>query len=169
VYANTTTNPPEVAIMKLNVIILIIVFGLLTTTIPVSALDIGDVSGQVEFIIRTGGSALDKTIYIKNVADTNESYLGYPITIQPCGISLPEIFVVGDFYATLYNGNGGQKEIRGFSISPREQKRINFIGHGVSSGNFNILPITPTPTPFIDPECLHRPEHRGCPNYRGDM
>jgi PKD repeat protein len=132
VYANTTTNPTEVAIMKLNIIILIIVFGLLTTIIPVSALNTGDVSGQVEFIIRTGGSVLDKTVYIKNVVDTNESYMGYPITVQPCGISLPEILIPGTFTATLYNGNGNHIEVQKFTILPGDNKRVVFIGQAAT-------------------------------------
>ena len=90
---------------------------------PVQAVDYGN----LEVIIRAGGSAQDLTVFLKQsdnpllfdsryhadrteIIGQNEGW--YRIKVQPNGISFPELFYAQDYTACLRNGNGNQKSVR---------------------------------------------------------
>ncbi len=122
--------------------------------IPVAVLAAQDQYGSVEFLIRAGGSAQDKLIYLKPAFESipfdsrfmytdeipNQNPGWSTVEIQPMGITLPVVLNPGMITACIRNSNGNQPECQNFNLNVGEQKRVVLLGSPVGSGK-HVEPI----------------------------
>lgn len=125
-------------------------------------MDISEVTGTVEVVLRAGGSAQDTTVYItdkgsrlpfdknytyeRDAPETNEGWMR--LKVLPMGITEPIRLIPGLFIVALKNGNGGQMEMVEFPLLQGENKRVTLLGHAVGSHSD---PEYPKPTPTLPP------------------
>jgi hypothetical protein len=130
------------------IIAMAMIMFLIIAPVATALMDEGDGCGTVIFLIRAGGSAQDRDIFIKNnlqnIAPIDNAY--HPDTtdivgqnpnhlkveIHPDG-ELSLRLAPGKFTAYLRNGNGGQPESQSFEIIRGETTRVTFLGHAVGA------------------------------------
>lgn len=131
----TTMSVPALVFATVIFIFALISSPVSATTINSASVIYGDeislYTGTAEFILHSGNTALDATIYIKNRDDPADGY-GIPFVVEPDG-TLSERLIPGDFTATLPFGNGGKPEIQNFTIEAGYNTRVPFIGRAVSN------------------------------------